>query len=82
MKLVIILIVFLILAAIHVATHAQTMRADGKTVTKMTLMAMFATIGPVYAFGGFIGYMLIVLNKNILYSEIQYFLIDEDLQKI
>lgn len=58
MKLVIILIVFFILAAIHVATHAQTMRADGKTVTKMTLMAMFAIIGPVYALGGFIGYML------------------------
>lgn len=58
MKLAIILIVFLILAVIHVATHAQTMKADGKTVTKMTLMAMFATIGPVYAFGGFIGYML------------------------
>ena len=58
MKLVIILIVFLILAAIHMATHAQTMRADGKTVTKTTLMVIFATIGPVYAFGGFIGYML------------------------
>lgn len=58
MKLAIILIVFLILTVIHVATHAQTMRADGKTVTKMTLMAMFATIGPVYAFGGFVGYML------------------------
>lgn len=58
MKFVIILIVFLIAAAIHVATHAQTMRADGKNVTKMTLLAMFATIGPVYALGGFIGYML------------------------
>ena len=58
MKLAIILLVFLILAAIHVATHAQSMKADGKTVTKMTLMAMFATIGPVYALGGFIGYML------------------------
>lgn len=30
MKFAIILIVFFILAAIHVATHAQTMRADGK----------------------------------------------------
>lgn len=58
MKLAIILLVFFILAAIHVATHAQTMRADGKTVTKTTLMVMFATIGPVYALGGFIGYML------------------------
>lgn len=58
MKFVIILLVFLVLAAIHVATHAQSMKADGKTVTKMTLMAMFATIGPVYALGGFIGYML------------------------
>lgn len=58
MKLAIILIIFLILAAIHVATHAQTMRADGKTVTKTTLMVMFATIGPVYALGGFVGYVL------------------------
>lgn len=58
MKLAIILIVFLILAAIHVATHAQTMKDDGKMVTKTTLVAMFATIGPVYALGGFIGYML------------------------
>lgn len=58
MKLAIILIVFLILAAIHVATHAQNMKADGKTVTKLMLMAMFVTIGPVYALGGFIGYML------------------------
>lgn len=58
MKLAIILIIFLILAAIHVTTHAQSMKADGKTVTKTTLMAMFATIGPVYALGGFIGYML------------------------
>lgn len=58
MKLVIILIVFLVLAAIHVATPVQTMRADGKTVTKMTLMAMFVMIGPVYTLGGFIGYML------------------------
>lgn len=58
MKLTIILLVFLVLAAVHVATHAQSMKADGKTVTKTTLMAMFATIGPVYALGGFIGYML------------------------
>ena len=58
MKLAIILILFLIAAAIHVATHAQTMIADGKKVTKMTLLAMFATIGPVYALGGFIGYMM------------------------
>lgn len=58
MKFVIILLVFLVLAAIHVVTHAQSMKADGKTVTKMTLLAMFATIGPVYALGGFIGYML------------------------
>lgn len=58
MKLAIILLVFLILAAIHVATHAQSMKAGGKTVTKLTLVAMFVTIGPVYALGGFIGYML------------------------
>lgn len=58
MKLAIILILFLIGAAIHVATHAQTMRADGKTVTKMTLLAMFATISPFYILGGFVGYML------------------------
>ena len=58
MKLAIILILFLIGAAIHVATHAQTMRADGKTVTKMTLLAMFATISPLYILGGFVGYML------------------------
>jgi hypothetical protein len=58
MKLAFILFIFFILAAIHVATHAQSMKADGKTVTKTTLMAMFATIGPVYALGGFIGYML------------------------
>lgn len=58
MKLAIILIIFLIAAAIHVAMHAQTMKVDGKTVTETTLLAMFATIGPVYALGGFIGYML------------------------
>lgn len=58
MKFAIILLIFFILAVINVVTHAQTMRADGKTVTKTTLMAMFATIGPVYVLGGFIGYML------------------------
>ncbi len=58
MKLAIILIIFLSIAAIQVATHAQTMKADGKKVTKMTLLAMFATISPLYILGGFVGYML------------------------
>lgn len=58
MKLAIIFIIFLSIAAIQVTTHAQTMKADGKKVTKMTLLAMFATISPLYILGGFVGYML------------------------
>ena len=58
MKLAIILIIFLSIAAIQVVTHAQTMKVDGKKVTKMTLLAMFATISPLYILGGFVGYML------------------------